>query len=166
MLFKFLCCKYFKENTLNEQISKELKQAMDRLDQDDSIKGVVLMSGKSNSFVAGADIKMLEKCRSAAEAEKISRDAQIQFERIENSKKPIVAAIMGTCMGGGLELALACHYRIAVNDLKTQLALPEVMLGLLPGAGGTQRLPKIISLTNTLDMILTGIPLFWSIFCL
>lgn len=114
------------------------------------------MSGKANSFVAGADIKMLERCNSAAEAEKISKDAQIQFERLENSKKPIVAAIMGTCMGGGLELALACHYRIAVNDSKTQLALPEVMLGLLPGAGGTQRLPKTISFTNALDMILTG----------
>lgn len=64
---------------------------------------------------------------------------------------------MGTAMGGGLELALACHYRIAVNDKKTQLALPEVMLGLLPGAGGTQRLPRTVSLTNALDMMLTGI---------
>lgn len=76
--------------------------------------------------------------------------------RLEKSTKPIVAAIMGTCMGGGLELALACHYRLAVNDAKTQLALPEVMLGLLPGAGGTQRLPKLVALTTALDMVLTG----------
>lgn len=132
------------------------------------------MSGKPNSFVAGADIGMLQKCKSFIEAEKLSRNGQLEldrlffilnyfniifinkFFRLEKSKKPIVAAIMGTCMGGGLELALACHYRIAVNDSKTQLALPEVMLGLLPGAGGTQRLPKLISLTNALDLILTG----------
>ena len=67
---------------------------------------------------------------------------------------------MGTTMGGGLELALSCHYRIAVNDKKTQLALPEVMLGLLPGAGGTQRLPRIVSLTNALDIMLTGLCFF------
>ncbi|KAI6229053.1 Mitochondrial trifunctional protein alpha subunit [Aphelenchoides fujianensis] len=114
------------------------------------------MSGKTGSFVAGADVTMLQKCKSAQEAEKLSRDGQIQFERLEKSKKPVVAAIQGTAMGGGLELALACHYRIAVNDKKTQLALPEVMLGLLPGAGGTQRLPKLVGLTNSLDMILTG----------
>lgn len=80
----------------------------------------------------------------------------MKFFRLEKSGKPIVAAIMGTCMGGGLELALACHYRLAVNDAKTQFALPEVMLGLLPGAGGTQRLPKLIALNTALDMLLTG----------
>lgn len=120
------------------------------------MKAVVLMSGKPNSFVAGADITMLEKCKTASDAEKLSRDGQIQFERLEKSKKPVVAAIMGTCMGGGLELALACHYRIAVNDPKTQMAVPEVMLGLLPGAGGTQRLPRLISVQNALSMMLTG----------
>lgn len=71
---------------------------------------------------------------------------------------------MGTCMGGGLELALACHYRIAVNNSKTQLAFPEVMLGLLPGAGGTQRLPKLISLTNSLDLMLTGTFYLFNVF--
>lgn len=114
------------------------------------------MSGKPTSFIAGADIDMLSKCKTAEEAEKLARDGQIQFQRLERSKKPIVAAIMGSCLGGGLELALACHYRIAVNSPQTVLALPEVQLGLLPGAGGTQRLPKLISLTNALPMILTG----------
>lgn len=95
--------------------------AVDKIEQDDAIKGVVLMSGKAGSFVAGADITMLQKCRSIHDAEKISRDCQIYFERLEKSKKPIVAGIMGTAMGGGLELALACQYRIAVNDKKTQV---------------------------------------------
>jgi enoyl-CoA hydratase/long-chain 3-hydroxyacyl-CoA dehydrogenase len=87
---------------------------------------------------------MLKACKTADEAAEISRTAQAEFQKIEDSKKPVVAAIMGTCMGGGMETALACHYRIAVNDKKTTLALPEVMLGLLPGAGGTQRLPQLV----------------------
>lgn len=145
-----------KENALNEAVSRDLLRAVERVENDEGIRSAVLMSGKANSFVAGADINMLSKVKSAEEAEKISVEAQRWFSRIEKSKKPFVAAIMGTCMGGGLELALACHYRIAVNTPKTSLALPEVMLGLLPGAGGTQRLPKLVSITNALDMMLTG----------
>ncbi|CAD5206557.1 unnamed protein product [Bursaphelenchus okinawaensis] len=145
-----------KENVLNEKVSADLTNIIQKVENDDNVKGVVVMSGKPNSFVAGADVNMLKKCKSAAEAEKLSREGQIQYERLENLKKPVVAAVMGTCMGGGLELAMACHYRIAVNDKKTSFALPEVMLGLLPGAGGTQRLPKLVSLPNALDMMLTG----------
>lgn len=116
------------------------------------------MSGKCNSFIAGADIKLLDTFKDETEAEKYVREAQRLLNELEKSEKPIIAAIMGTCMGGGLELALACKYRIAVNDNKrTHFALPEVMLGLLPGAGGTQRLPNLISLTNALDMVLTGL---------
>uniref|UniRef100_A0A183C806 Trifunctional enzyme subunit alpha, mitochondrial n=1 Tax=Globodera pallida TaxID=36090 RepID=A0A183C806_GLOPA len=145
-----------KENTLNEAVSEDLRKAFDAIEQNSSVRGVVLMSNKPNSFVAGADIGMLSRCNTADAAARISRDAKIHFDRMEGSKKPIVAAISGSCMGGGLEMALACHYRIALNSSKTQFALPEVMLGLLPGAGGTQRLPKLISLQNTLDMMLTG----------
>jgi enoyl-CoA hydratase/long-chain 3-hydroxyacyl-CoA dehydrogenase len=86
----------------------------------------------------------------------LSVNGQTFMKRIEDSKKPFVAAIDGSCMGGGLEVALACHYRIASQSKKTQLSLPEVMLGLLPGAGGTQRLPKLIGLQASLDMMLTG----------
>uniref|UniRef100_A0A914Y0X7 Enoyl-CoA hydratase n=1 Tax=Panagrolaimus superbus TaxID=310955 RepID=A0A914Y0X7_9BILA len=93
------------------------------------------MSGKPNSFIAGADIKLIDTFKTADEAEKYVRDGQILFEKLEKGNKPIVAAIMGTCMGGGLEFALACNYRIAVNNKKTQMALPEVMLGLLPDFG-------------------------------
>ena len=89
-----------KENTLSEQVGMELRQTMDELEHNGQVKAVVLMSGKTNSFVAGADIGMLSKCKSASEAEKISRDAQIQFERLQNSKKPIVAAIMGESVWG------------------------------------------------------------------
>ncbi|MCP9264341.1 Trifunctional enzyme subunit alpha, mitochondrial [Dirofilaria immitis] len=145
-----------KENILNEIVGNDLRYCMERIESDASIKGVVIISGKPNTFIAGADIGMLSKCKSSADARKISSDGQRDFLRIENSEKPIVAAIMGTCMGGGLELALACHYRIAMNVPKTLFALPEVKLGLLPGAGGTQRLPRLVSITDTLNMMLTG----------
>ncbi|KAL3997831.1 Enoyl-CoA hydratase/isomerase family protein [Acanthocheilonema viteae] len=145
-----------KENVLNEVVADDLRYYMDHIDADSSIKGVVIISGKPNTFIAGADIGMLSKCKNSAEARKISSAGQQDFFRIENSQKPVVAAIMGTCMGGGLELALACHYRIAMNVPKTLFALPEVKLGLLPGAGGTQRLPKLISITEALGMMLTG----------
>uniref|UniRef100_A0A0K0F5C5 Trifunctional enzyme subunit alpha, mitochondrial n=1 Tax=Strongyloides venezuelensis TaxID=75913 RepID=A0A0K0F5C5_STRVS len=145
-----------KQNVLNESLTSGFNKVFDEINKNDSIKGVVIMSGKTGSFVAGADITMLEKAGSASAVERLSREGQAQFARIEEFKKPIVAAIMGPCMGGGLELALACHYRIAVNNKSTTMALPEVMLGLMPGAGGTQRLPKLISLTNAMDMMLTG----------
>ncbi|VDN94923.1 unnamed protein product [Brugia pahangi] len=145
-----------KENVLNEAVADDLRYCMSRINADASIKGVVIISGKPNTFIAGADIEMLSKCKSSADARKISSDAQRDFLQIENSQRPVVAAIMGTCMGGGLELALACHYRIAMDVPKTLFALPEVKLGLLPGAGGTQRLPKLVSITEALGMMLTG----------
>uniref|UniRef100_A0A915PQF1 Trifunctional enzyme subunit alpha, mitochondrial n=1 Tax=Setaria digitata TaxID=48799 RepID=A0A915PQF1_9BILA len=145
-----------KENLLNEAVAEDLHYYMELIEADAAIKGVVIISGKPNTFIAGADIGMLSKCKTSAEARKVSSDGQREFLRIENSGKPVVAAIMGTCMGGGLELALACHYRIAMNVPKTQFSLPEVKLGLLPGAGGTQRLPKLVSITEALGMMLTG----------
>lgn len=99
---------------------------------------------------------MLESCKSVAEAKNLVLDGHKVLQDIEDSRKPIVAAIKGSCLGGGLETALACQYRIAVNDSKTALGLPEVMLGVLPGGGGTQRLPKLIQLPTALDMMLTG----------
>lgn len=120
------------------------------------IKGIVLISGKSDCFVAGADINMLERCKSSSEAESLARNGHRFFDELENSPIPVVAAIKGSALGGGLELALAAHYRIAVNDKKTVLALPEVMLGLLPGGGGTQRLPKLVNVPDALQMMLMG----------
>jgi enoyl-CoA hydratase/long-chain 3-hydroxyacyl-CoA dehydrogenase len=87
---------------------------------------------------------MLEKCKSAAEIEELSKSGHIFLQKIADSPRPVIAAIMGSCLGGGLEVALAAQYRIAVKDKKTALGLPEVMLGLLPGGGGTQRLPQLV----------------------
>ena len=144
-----------KQNTISERSSEGLRQAFERVDSDPSIKGAVLISGKAD-FIAGADISVMQQAKSAAECERLSRNLQEQLFKLEHSKKPVVAAIDGSALGGGLEIALACHYRIATDSPKTTFALPEVMLGLLPGGGGTQRLPALIGVANALDMMLTG----------
>ncbi|GFR94904.1 fatty acid oxidation complex subunit alpha [Elysia marginata] len=145
-----------KVNTLKSEMSAEFEDAFNTLTSNDKVRAAVLISKKPASFIAGADINMLSACKTKEELQQKSLDGQRMFKKLEDSKKPIVAAIMGTCLGGGLELALSCQYRIAVNDKKTSLGVPEVMLGLLPGAGGTQRLPKLVSVPNALDMMLTG----------
>eukprot|EP00056_Hartaetosiga_gracilis_P020971 m.22122 g.22122 ORF g.22122 m.22122 type:complete len:751 (+) comp8806_c0_seq1:27-2279(+) len=144
-----------KVNTLNMDMSYEFGELVKQLENNSSIRGAVILSGKKNNFIAGADINMFTKCKTSEEMEAISRNAHPLFDALEGGK-PIVAAIEGSCMGGGLELALACHYRIASSNPKTVFSLPEVMLGLLPGAGGTQRLPKLIGLQAALPIILTG----------
>jgi len=123
---------------------KDAEEVMSEIWSNGSVSGVVLISGKPDCFIAGADITMLEKCKSAAEAEELSKGGHIFLQKIADSPRPVVAAIMGSCLGGGLEVALATQYRIAVKDKKTALGLPEVMLGLLPGGGGTQRLPRLV----------------------
>uniref|UniRef100_A0A0B7B943 Trifunctional enzyme subunit alpha, mitochondrial n=1 Tax=Arion vulgaris TaxID=1028688 RepID=A0A0B7B943_9EUPU len=145
-----------KVNTLSAAMQTEFEEVIQQVRNNEKIKAAVLISKKPGSFIAGADINMIEQAKTKEEVQKLSESGQNAFNQIENSKKPFVAAIMGSCLGGGLETALACHYRIAVTDRKTGLGLPEVMLGLLPGAGGTQRLPKLISVPNALDLMLTG----------
>lgn len=122
----------------------------------EEITGLVIHSGKPDSFIAGADVKMLDACQSAQEAETLAKRGQDVFNRLAKLKFPVVSAIHGVCLGGGFELALACDYRVCSNDDKTRLGLPEVQLGLLPGSGGTQRLPRLIGLLPSLDIILTG----------
>jgi len=143
-------------NTLSPDVGDEFARVLDALEKDASVSAIVFASGKKEGFVAGAKIEMLRDAGSAAAAEKLSRDAQAGFDRLERYKKPVVAAIHGACLGGGLEWALACHYRVAVNDARTQLGLPEVQLGVIPGAGGTQRLPRLVGIATALDMILAG----------
>ncbi|KAK4879799.1 hypothetical protein RN001_007945 [Aquatica leii] len=145
-----------KVNSLNAEVMNEITSFLFELESNPKLQAGVLISGKPGCFIAGADISMLLQCKSADEAIQIPRAGQHIFKAIEDSRKPIVAAIQGACLGGGLETALACHYRIAVKDKQTGLGLPEVMLGLLPGAGGTQRLPQLVSVPNSLDLMLTG----------
>lgn len=135
---------------------EELKSELNKANNNSSVTSAVLISGKPGCFIAGADINMLAACKTFEEVKLISEEGQKILGDVEKLKKPVVAAIMGSCLGGGLETALACHYRIAVKDKKTALGLPEVMLGLLPGAGGTQRLPRLTSIPTALDLELTG----------
>src|SRR5690242_5523567 len=134
----------------------ELEALLISLRDDPSTRAVVLMSGKPDNFIAGADIEEFTAIISQDAAERLSFEGQETVSRVETFHKPIVVAINGACLGGGLELALACHYRIASDHPKTQLGLPEVQLGLIPGAGGCQRLPRLIGARAALDMILTG----------
>lgn len=151
-----LDCAGAKMNTLNEGLNSDFEEVLGQLQNDSRIKSAVLISGKPDNWVAGADITMLAKCKTAEELSGLSRNGQKMLQRLEDSKTPVVAAINGACLGGGLELALACHYRIATTNSKTVLGVPEVKLGLLPGAGGTQRLPKLVGIQNSLTLALQG----------
>jgi 3-hydroxyacyl-CoA dehydrogenase / enoyl-CoA hydratase / 3-hydroxybutyryl-CoA epimerase len=143
-------------NKLNSAVQAELEGLLPKLRDDAGVRAVVLSSGKSDNFIAGADIEEFTKLTTQTEAERLSFEGQEMVSRVETFPKPIVAAIHGACLGGGLELALACHYRIATDHPKTQLGLPEVQLGLIPGAGGCQRLPRLIGVRAALDIILAG----------
>lgn len=145
-----------KVNTLNESMMDQFSEFLDDLDSDPSLKGAVLISGKENNFIAGADIEMFKSRDTADEIEQLSLDGHKILNRVESSEKPIAVAIHGSCMGGGLELSLACHYRIASNHSKTIMALPEVKLGILPGTGGTQRFPRLVGIQKSLNYMLTG----------
>ena len=143
-------------NTLSTALAAEFEGLFLKIDDDPLIKGVVLISGKAENFIAGADVDQFPQIKSAGEAERIARMGQDLLHRMENLRVPAVAAIHGACLGGGLETALACRYRVCTDHPKTMFALPEVQLGLIPGMGGTQRLPKRVGLQAGLDMILTG----------
>ena len=143
-------------NMLSSVFGDELEAAIDRIEKDSKIRAAVLISRKPDNFIVGANINELKSQKTPAEATALDAGAQDIFNRVEACAKPFVAAIHGACMGSGLETVLCCHYRIATNHPKTQLALPEVKLGLMPAAGGTQRLPKLVGLQAALDMMLTG----------
>jgi 3-hydroxyacyl-CoA dehydrogenase/enoyl-CoA hydratase/3-hydroxybutyryl-CoA epimerase len=143
-------------NVLKAAFADEISALLAQIKANSQLKGLVFISGKPDSFIAGADISMLDGCKTAEEAQAIGRMGQQMFDQLEQLSIPLVAAIHGPCLGGGLELAMACHARVASNDSKTVLGLPEVQLGLLPGSGGTQRLPRLVGLQKALDMILTG----------
>jgi 3-hydroxyacyl-CoA dehydrogenase/enoyl-CoA hydratase/3-hydroxybutyryl-CoA epimerase len=137
-------------------VALEFDGLLTRLENDAAVNALVLISGKPDNFIAGADIEEFTHLRTAEEATSLSRRAQELMNRVAASRKPIVAAIHGSCLGGGLELALACQWRVATDHPKTQLGLPEVQLGIIPGAGGCNRLPRLIGARAALDMILAG----------
>ncbi|AUI86643.1 multifunctional fatty acid oxidation complex subunit alpha [Vibrio azureus] len=145
-----------KMNTLQAAFSDEMVAIFHQLEDISDIKGLIVHSLKPDNFVAGADVRMLEACTTAHEAETLAKHGQQLFQQMADLPFPVVAAIHGPCLGGGLELALACDYRVCTDSNKTRLGLPEVQLGLLPGSGGTQRLPRLIGLLPSLDLILTG----------
>ena len=149
-----------KVNTLNEAMMEQFSSLLEEADSDSTIKGIVLISRKDDNFIAGADIEMFKARSTAQEMQQLSWDGHQVLSKIAISKKPIVVAIHGSCMGGGLELSLACHYRIASKHPKTIFALPEVKLGVIPGTGGTQRLPRLIGIQKELGYMLTGRNIF------
>ncbi len=145
-----------KLNTISVELLDVFEALLDRLHHDESIEGAVLISRKPDCFIAGADIRQFLKLESAEAAADASRQGNRLLSRMASFPKPIVAAVNGSCLGGGLEVALACRYRIASDHPKTVMGLPEVKLGLLPGAGGSQRLPRLVGLQRALAILLTG----------
>jgi len=148
-------------NTLGPELAADLFAVVEHVEDNDSIKALVIASAKKDNFLSGADIRWLQTLDDSDTALGLLAQAHEGFLRLEKLTtehgKPVVAAIHGPCLGGGLELALACSMRIASNDEKTtQLGQPEVQIGLIPGAGGTQRLPRLIGIAAGLDLILTG----------
>ena len=142
-------------NKISADLIHEFDAVLDKLEKDNEVKGIVLISRKQD-FIAGADLDKFLEMTKPGQAYKLSQNGQKVLNRMAEFPKPIVAAIDGSALGGGLELALACTYRIATDNPRTVLALPEVRLGILPGGGGTQRLPRLIGLQRALNLMLTG----------
>jgi 3-hydroxyacyl-CoA dehydrogenase/enoyl-CoA hydratase/3-hydroxybutyryl-CoA epimerase len=142
-------------NKVSLEVIEEFDGIFKQLNSDAEVKACVLIS-KKKDFIAGADIDMFKKVKKKGDFEPFTRRGHVALNDLAASQKPVVAAIHGACLGAGTEIALACHARIASDHRSTHLALPEIMLGLLPGGGGTQRLPRLIGIQRSLDMLLTG----------
>jgi enoyl-CoA hydratase/carnithine racemase len=141
-------------NALDGPTFRDLERAVDQLLADTQVKAMVI-TGSGNAFVAGADVGALANMPGAEDAERMARRGQDLCARIERSSKPVIAAINGRyCLGGGCELALACHLRIAEERVK--MGQPEIKLGLIPGWGGSQRLPRLVGVGKAIELILTG----------
>jgi enoyl-CoA hydratase/carnithine racemase len=140
-------------NTLTESVMDELEAAFEALGKDESVKAVVL-TGAGRFFVAGADIRLLAAIPSSQEGERMALRGQAILDKVEAFDKPVIAAINGACLGGGLELAMCCHVRLAAEG--ATLGQPEINLGIMPGFGGTQRLPRLVGRSKATELILTG----------
>ncbi len=141
-------------NALSSAVLAEFEAVVDRIAKDPQVKAVVI-TGSGNMFIAGADIKEISAISSGKIGAELTAKGQAIFNKIEQLPKPVIAAINGLfCLGGGLELAMACHIRLAGD--RVRLGLPEIDLGIIPGLGGTQRLPRIVGPSKATELILTG----------
>lgn len=141
-------------NALNKETIEELSQAFGALEANDDIRVIILTGSGEKAFVAGADIKEFKDFNPEQGQELAAEGQEKLFNKVENLKTPVMAAVNGYALGGGLELAMACHFRIASDN--ALLGLPEVTLGLIPGYGGTQRLPKLIGKGRAMQAIMTA----------
>ena len=143
-----------KLNALNRETIKELHEAFDKAEDDEDIRVIILTGSGEKAFVAGADISEFADFNVKEGAKLAKKGQEILFDFIENLSTPVIAAVNGFALGGGLELAMACHFRIASDNAK--LGLPEVSLGVIPGYGGTQRLPQLVGKGKAMEMIMTA----------
>ena len=143
-----------KFNVFNRRVLSDLDQALDTLASDRSVRLLVAVSRKESGFFAGADLREFTAVQSPADAMALSAAGQRLFDKVAGFPVPTVAVIHGPCLGGGLEFALACDYRVAVDQPGTQLGLPELKLGLIPAWGGTQRLPRVVGIERAMQVIL------------
>jgi 3-hydroxyacyl-CoA dehydrogenase / enoyl-CoA hydratase / 3-hydroxybutyryl-CoA epimerase len=143
-------------NVLNRQVMADFEAALSRVADDVTVKILIVEGAKPSGFLAGADLQEFTRIGTSEEAKALSARGQELFDRLERMPMPTMAVVHGPCLGGGLELALACDYRVAHDQGKTHFQFPEVTLGLLPGWGGTQRLPRVVGLERALQMILSA----------
>lgn len=145
-----------KVNKLTSQVMERFSEVINEISGNQSVQAIIINSAKPGVFIAGADIREIEGIRDPKAGEELARKGQLILDRLESLPFPVIAAIDGVCLGGGMELALACHYRVISDDPKTVLGQPEVKLGIIPGFGGTQRLPRLVGIQKGMEMILTG----------
>ncbi len=143
-----------KMNALNKDVITELGSALETLYKDEAIKGAIITGAGAKAFVAGADISEFTSLRKDGGMDLAAKGAALVFDKIENAPKPIIAAVNGFALGGGCELAMACHFRIASENAK--FGQPEVNLGLIPGYGGTQRLVQLIGKGKAMELLMTA----------
>src|SRR5699024_8495356 len=142
-------------NALSTTLLRDLESQLNEVENDPTVKAIIL-KGEGRFFSAGADIKEFTSLQNASDYEAVARNGQELFERIEKFSVPVIAAIHGAALGGGLELAMACHIRVVTET--AQLGLPELNLGIIPGFAGTQRLPQLVGNAKAYELILTGEP--------
>ena len=140
-------------NSLSSELLRELDHVLTEIDRDDDVK-VVILTGSEKFFAAGADITEIGEIKTPLDAHRFLKMAQAVFNHIEDLEKPVIAAISGLALGGGCELTLACDLRIAADN--TTFGQPEIKIGVIPGAGGTQRLPRIVGVTKAKELLYTG----------